>query len=170
MKGEVTYEVFGSAKGNPKDGEVVSTGIVNALTTGETRELIYAPDRLLAGNYMFKAYQRPNHPGTGELWSESITVKENIELNEHVDPQRPLDQFFNSSINNETATFKVPEGMEPVEISFTSYVILKEQYLKKTANHMRVRLATIMSQRFMAQVRIRLRLICRMDTGRQIFI
>jgi YqxM protein len=122
MQGEVMYEVFWSAKGNPKDGKVVATGIVNALTPGQTQELTYTPDQLVAGNYMFKAYQRPNHPGKGALWSDSITIKEKAEWNEHVEAQRPFDQFFNSSVNNGTATFTVPEGMDPIEISFTSYV------------------------------------------------
>ncbi|CAM4024743.1 hypothetical protein [Mesobacillus zeae] len=121
MQGEVTYEVYWAAEGNPKEGKVVATGAVNTLTPGETQILTYKPDHLVGGNYMFKAYQRPNHPGKGELWSESITVKENTDLNEQVQAQRPLDQFFNSSINKGTATFTVPEGMDSVKISFTSY-------------------------------------------------
>lgn len=122
MQGEVTYEVFWSATGNPKDGQIVATDVVNALAPGETQVLTYTPDQLTPGNYMFKAYQRPNHPGKGELWSESVTVKENTESNESVEPQRPLDQFFNSNVEDGKATFTVPEGMKPVEISFTSYV------------------------------------------------
>ncbi|MFC0469021.1 hypothetical protein ACFFHM_00185 [Halalkalibacter kiskunsagensis] len=121
MQGEVTYEVYYSEKGNPKNGEVVATGVVHALESGETEELTYTPDQLVAGNYMFKAYQSPNHPGTGVLWSESITVTENFALTEPIELQRPLDQFFHSSVINGTATFTVPEGMDPIEISFTSY-------------------------------------------------
>jgi YqxM protein len=120
MQGEVKYEVYWSAQGNPKDGKVVATGVVKALTSGETQVLTYIPDQLTAGNYMFKAYQRPNHPGTGQLWSESITVKN--QSDGKIEPERPLDQFFHSSVNDGTATFTVPEGMKPVEISFTSYV------------------------------------------------
>jgi YqxM protein len=121
MQGEVTYEVYWTPQGNPKEGKMVATGVVNALTPGETQLLTYKPDHLVAGNYMFKAYQRPNHPGKGELWSESITVKENTDLNEQVQAQRPLDQFFNSSVDKGTATFTVPERMDPVKISYTSY-------------------------------------------------
>ncbi|MEH7352017.1 hypothetical protein V7150_00355 [Neobacillus drentensis] len=121
MQGEVTYEVYWAAEGNPKEGKVVATGAVNTLTPGEAQILTYKPDHLVAGNYMFKAYQRPNHPGKGELWSEAITVKENTDLNEQVQAQRPLDQFFNSSIDKGTATFTVPEGMDSIKISFTSY-------------------------------------------------
>ncbi|WP_141432705.1 hypothetical protein [Bacillus sp. 03113] len=121
MQGEVTYELFWSEQGNPKDGKIVATGVVNALTPGETQVLTYSSDDLPAGNYMFKAYQRPDHPGKGELWSESITLKEEIKLDNNVEPKRPFDQFFNSSLNGGTATFTIPEGVEPVEISFTSY-------------------------------------------------
>ncbi|TYR79319.1 hypothetical protein FZC66_14500 [Priestia megaterium] len=122
MQGEVTYEVFWSEAGNPKNGKVVATGVVKPLTSGETQTLTYPLDPLMAGNYMFKAYQRPNHPGAGELWSESLTVKENTDSNEQIQAQRPLDQFFNSSVNNGTATFTVPEAMGSVQISFSSYV------------------------------------------------
>lgn len=121
MKGEVTYEVYWSEEGNPKDGEVIATGTVNALAPGEKLELTYASDQLEAGNYMFKAYQRPSHPGKGELWSESMSIKEQPVLDQQNDPQRPLDQFFQSNVTNGTATFTVPEGMDPIEISFTSY-------------------------------------------------
>ncbi|MDR4945190.1 hypothetical protein [Neobacillus cucumis] len=121
MKGEVNYEVYWSANGNPKDGEVIATGVVKALASGETQVLTYQPDQLAPGNYMFKAYQRPNHPGSGELWSESITVYENPQTNQQVIPQRPLDQFFHASVKGGEATFTVPAGMEPIQISFTSY-------------------------------------------------
>ncbi|WP_445489148.1 hypothetical protein [Niallia sp. 03133] len=121
MQGEVKYEVYWSKEGNPKDGEVVAEGKVSPLTPGETQLLTYSPDQLEAGNYMFKAYQRPDHPGTGELWSESVTIQEPIELNDSEEPQRPFDQYFQSNVEKGTATFTIPEGASPVEISFTSY-------------------------------------------------
>lgn len=119
MQGEVKYEVYWSAKGNPKNGELVYSGSVASLNPGETKELTYVLDPTKPGNYMFKAYQRPGHPGKGELWSESITVKEKTD---YTDLQRPLDQLFHSSVENATATFTIPEGMDPVVISFSSYV------------------------------------------------
>ncbi|RBW68312.1 hypothetical protein [Bacillus taeanensis] len=122
MQGEVIYEVFWAEKGNPKEGEIVDTGVIEELMPGETQVLTYTPEQLKSGNYMFKAYQRPNHPGKGELWSESITVKETTDSNESIIPERPLDQFFNSNVTEGTATFTVPDGMDPVEMSFTSYV------------------------------------------------
>lgn len=119
MQGEVEYEVFWSAKGNPKNGETVANGVVKALLPGDTQQLSYAPDQLIPGNYMFKAYQRSGHPGTGVLWSSSITVKE---TKQPLQPERPLDRFFNSTVNGGTASFTVPEGVGKVEISFSSYV------------------------------------------------
>ncbi|MGP7818822.1 hypothetical protein [Niallia sp. 01092] len=121
MQGEVVYEVYWSEDGNPKDGTVIASGEVKALAPGETQVLTYHSDKMAEGNYMFKAYQRLDHPGTGVLWSESIKVNEISKSNEQIEPQRPLDQFFQSSVNGGEATFTVPEGMKPVEISFTSY-------------------------------------------------
>jgi YqxM protein len=120
-QGEMTYELYYAEKGNPKRGEAVATGVIHALSSGETQELTYTPDQLVAGNYMFKAYQSSNHPGKGVLWSESITVTEEFAGNEPIELERPLDQFFNSDVTNGTATFTVPEEMDPIEISFTSY-------------------------------------------------
>lgn len=122
MQGEAAYEVYWSANGNPKDGEVVYTGVFNALPSGEIQELTYTPDQLMDGNYMFKAYQRPGHPGKGELWSGSITINDNAGLTEDIESQRPFDQFFKTSVSRGTATFTVPEGIDPIEINFTSYV------------------------------------------------
>lgn len=119
MQGKVDYEVFWSAKGNPKNGKAIASGVVKALQPGESQQLSYAPDQLVPGNYMFKAYQRSGHPGKGVLWSSSITVNE---ANELVTPERPFDQFFNSTVDGGTATFTIPEGVGKVEISFTSYV------------------------------------------------
>jgi YqxM protein len=73
MTGDTTYEVFFSESGNPKDGTVVDTETFPALLTGECATLTYVP--VYDGNYMFKAYQRPGHPGQGDLWSDSINFE-----------------------------------------------------------------------------------------------
>ncbi|AJY77334.1 hypothetical protein [Paenibacillus beijingensis] len=122
MDGETVYELYRVEKGNPKNGEIVALGIIKPLGPGETQQLTYVPNLLKPGKYIFKAYQRPGHPGTGELWSSSITVKEQEVAKDQLEPERPLDQFFNSTVEEGTATFTVPEGMKPVEISFSSYV------------------------------------------------
>lgn len=119
MQGEVIYEVFWSKSGNPKAGEVVATGVIKALDSGELQQLTYTAAK--GGQYKFKAYQRQGHPGKGELWSESVTVDEESISKESVDLERPFDQFFQSDVTKGTATFTVPEGMNPVEISFSSY-------------------------------------------------
>jgi YqxM protein len=80
MKGPVDYEVWWAEKGNPKNGVKRSTGQVTALKNGESLTLTYSP--IENGNYMFKAMQRPGHPGKGELWSSGIEVKHCSEANE----------------------------------------------------------------------------------------
>ncbi|KUG02388.1 hypothetical protein ASZ90_020210 [hydrocarbon metagenome] len=77
MAGSTAYEVWWAASGNPKDGIIVDSGSIPALESGETYDLTYDvadnPNGS-AGNYMFKAYQRPGHNGTGVLWSGQISV------------------------------------------------------------------------------------------------
>ncbi|TCP30243.1 TasA anchoring/assembly protein [Scopulibacillus darangshiensis] len=72
MKGPVKYEVYWISKGNPKNGSNLASGQIPALQSGGKHTLTYKPEK--SGNYMFKAYQRPDHPGKGELWSEAITI------------------------------------------------------------------------------------------------
>ena len=73
MSGPVEWELYYAEKGNPKFGEIIASGNVPALESGENYT-IWAPT-MDPGNYMFKAYQRPGHPGRGELWSEAIEVE-----------------------------------------------------------------------------------------------
>jgi hypothetical protein len=89
MAGTVPYEVWWAEKGNPKEGIKVGDGMVPALKSGETFNLKFSTEK--PGNYMFKAYQRPNHGdpnnkkeskgngnAEGALWSEQITVTGSI--------------------------------------------------------------------------------------------
>lgn len=92
MKGEVKYEVYWSETGNPKNGEIVATGTVPALGSGETYKLTYQPssnEKGPEGNYMFKAYQRTGHPGKGELWSEEIRVTEGCQDSGETPGEKP---------------------------------------------------------------------------------
>jgi YqxM protein len=73
MGGSVLYEVWWAETGNPKNGVKQTSGQIPALKSGESITLTYTPDK--NGNYMFKAYQRLGHPGTGELWSNEIGVQ-----------------------------------------------------------------------------------------------
>ncbi|MBI1729608.1 tandem-95 repeat protein [Candidatus Acetothermia bacterium] len=70
MNGSTGWELWYISTGNPKSGVMVGAGNVPALSSGGsyTISLSVTAD----GYYMFKAYQRPGHPGTGVLWSDSI--------------------------------------------------------------------------------------------------
>ncbi len=81
MAGPTNYEVYYKASGNPKDGIVISSGQIPALRAGQCHTLSYTPTQ--DGNYMFKAYQRPGHPGSGELWSNAC---EGIDMSECEEP------------------------------------------------------------------------------------
>lgn len=77
MQGPSSWELYWSASGNPKNGSVIASGTINPLAAGACQTLTYNPadnPNGASGNYMFKAYQRPGHPGKGELWSESCSV------------------------------------------------------------------------------------------------
>ena len=78
MEGTTTWELYWIASGNPQDGTVIASGNINALAAGECQVLTYDPNdnpNGASGNYMFKAYQRPDHPGTGELWSDACELE-----------------------------------------------------------------------------------------------
>jgi len=89
MEGKVKYEVYWIESGNPKNGVKLSDGDVPALDAGEKYVITYQPDK--NGNYMFKAYQRPNHPGKGELWSNEISVN-NCKSDEQSGGPQEVDQ------------------------------------------------------------------------------
>ncbi|MDC3413622.1 amyloid fiber anchoring/assembly protein TapA [Aquibacillus sp. 3ASR75-11] len=91
MKGPVPYELYWIEKSNPKNGEIVAEGSVPALGSGKEFTITYLPEKL--GNYMFKAYQRPEHPGQGELWSEQIQFdgKSCIKVQEKTPALQPLE-------------------------------------------------------------------------------
>ena len=78
MAGSTTWELYWIASGNPKNGTVIANGTINPLAASECQVLTYDPGENpngASGNYMFKAYQRPGHPGTGELWSEACELE-----------------------------------------------------------------------------------------------
>ncbi len=73
MTGQTWYEVYYIESGNPKNGVVVDSGVFGPLGTEECETLTH--NQAEAGVYKFKAYQRPGHPGTGHVWSDSIDVE-----------------------------------------------------------------------------------------------
>lgn len=77
MAGTTTWELYWTATGNPKNGEVIATGEVQPLEPEECVDLTYEPGdnpNGPSGEYKFKGYQRPGHPGSGELWSETCSL------------------------------------------------------------------------------------------------
>jgi YqxM protein len=77
MDGPSIWELYWAASGNPKNGVVIASGTIDPLAAGECQVLTYDPgdnSNGASGNYMFKAYQRPGHPGTTELWSEACEL------------------------------------------------------------------------------------------------
>lgn len=75
MQGTTTWNVYWANNGNPKNGiEIFQTlPELGPLQAGECELLTYDTEGT-DGNYMFKAFQRSGHPGTGELWSETCSI------------------------------------------------------------------------------------------------
>lgn len=88
MQGSVDWEVYYIEKGNPKNGELVFASTLSPLLAGEC-ELLTFDTEGEEGNYMFKAYQRPGHPGTGELWSQSCSISEVKQPEKPKLPEKP---------------------------------------------------------------------------------
>jgi hypothetical protein len=72
MANSTPWELWYASSGSPKSGEVIATGEIPVLDVEQTYLISTAAIRG-SGTYMFKAYQRPGHPGTGVLWSDGIT-------------------------------------------------------------------------------------------------
>jgi len=73
MSGTTTYEIYYAASGNAKNGSVVASGTIPALNANASYTITYNPQGV-TGNYIIKVYQRPGHPGTGELWSDGCSI------------------------------------------------------------------------------------------------
>jgi YqxM protein len=72
MAGPTLWELWYASSGSPKSGEVIATEEIPVLDV-EQPYLISTAAISGSGTYMFKAYQRPGHPGAGVLWSDGIT-------------------------------------------------------------------------------------------------
>jgi YqxM protein len=74
MTGSTQYEVYYADKGDPKNnGTKIFEGVISPMTANQIISLKYMADK--PGSYQFRAIQRPGHNGSGDLWSETITVK-----------------------------------------------------------------------------------------------
>lgn len=72
---EVHYWPLGSSTGS--GGAIIATGTIAPLKGQETGTISYNPNdnpNGAVGQYKFKAYHREGHPGTGELWSDTVTI------------------------------------------------------------------------------------------------
>jgi YqxM protein len=64
--------LYYSPNGNPKTGEIISSGTFGPLPAYTCTTLTHKPSA--PGSYMWLAYQESTHPGTGELWSDACSV------------------------------------------------------------------------------------------------
>lgn len=71
MSGPTDWELWYVASGPPKEGEIIAVGEIPPLDVDQ-EYVIYESASGGSGNYMFKSYQMPDHPGITVLWSESI--------------------------------------------------------------------------------------------------
>jgi len=77
MAGPTSWELYWAGCGNPREGVRITSGAVEPLRAGMCQTLTYElgdNSYGTSGNYIFVAYQRPGHPGSGELWSESCEL------------------------------------------------------------------------------------------------
>jgi YqxM protein len=73
MAGLTSWELWYAASGSPKsDGEAIASGEILALGAWQEYAMYEAAGGG-SGEYMFKVFQRSGHPGTGELWSDTIS-------------------------------------------------------------------------------------------------
>jgi YqxM protein len=94
MTGTASYEIYYAASGNAKNGSVVASGTIPALSAGASYTITYNPQGV-TGNYIIKAYQRPGHPGKNAvLWSSGCSIN-----------YCPLPTATFTATNTPTATF-----------------------------------------------------------------
>jgi YqxM protein len=78
MKGPSTFVLYYQATGSPtpnNPGMEIARGEISILKKGQSIKLSFLPqDKPSKGTYKFMAYQRPGHPGNGELWGSEIIV------------------------------------------------------------------------------------------------
>jgi YqxM protein len=72
MAGSTDWELWYADSGSPRLGQAIASGEIPALGAGHSYPISEAADQG-SGSYMFKAFQRPGHPGSGELWSDTIS-------------------------------------------------------------------------------------------------
>jgi YqxM protein len=78
MEGPSTFVLYYQESGSPTSknpGIEIKSGKIPAIKSGESYTLSFLPEvKLKNGTYKFMAYQRPKHPGRGQLWAGEIIV------------------------------------------------------------------------------------------------
>lgn len=78
MRRPVGVHLWYAPQGNPKRvGTMLSTSALPALGPGDSATINAAPSEGF-GKYMFAVEQRPGHPGSDLIWSESIKYDETL--------------------------------------------------------------------------------------------
>ncbi|MBP1948183.1 amyloid fiber anchoring/assembly protein TapA [Virgibacillus litoralis] len=135
MNGESEYDVHYHQEKDPNKnrlGDVVYTGVIQPLKSGESTILKFEPDNLSdlePGKYKFKAYQRPGHGDPNnetpdgplmEIWgNKAITITQD-DINSCIASYTQAEQSNKSAseqINNNTGKKAVDEGVEHTEKS-----------------------------------------------------
>jgi YqxM protein len=81
MKGPSTFVLYYTEKGSPNKNDLgieIGRGSIPALKSGESVKLSFLTASMPAkGTYKFMAFQRPGHPGIGELWGAEFNLNDN---------------------------------------------------------------------------------------------
>ncbi len=105
MIGPTNYEIFYIENGNPKNGEKVSEGKLEAMQADDVTTISYQAED--EGFYVVKAYQRPDYEGESEevIWSEKIKVKcpEKDKKNEKEKQSDEVDSLEGEDLENESS-------------------------------------------------------------------
>lgn len=127
MQADTTYEIYYTKNGNPeKHGEKIEfaegEGIVEALVSGKTTELIYETSN--PGRYIFLVYQNEGDLADDGIWSEEIKVDckskkaDSVNIDKAIgkevgDEEQIVDEVTEEKRHEDTATEEiVPESKE----------------------------------------------------------
>lgn len=142
MAGSTLYEIYYISKGNPKNGEKISEGLIEPISANGTTFIKFTANE--PGNYKIRSYQRPFHAHKTErqdLWSETIIIA--IKNNENINEQGYINQNTNQpAIENmdeieqptleHTNENSIIENVEPIQIDNSQVLVEVEDALEKS--------------------------------------
>ncbi|WP_018931005.1 amyloid fiber anchoring/assembly protein TapA [Gracilibacillus lacisalsi] len=130
------YEIFYIENGNPKNGEKISEGTLEAMQAGEITTISYQAEE--EGFYVVKAYQHPDYEGEAEkvIWSEKIKVKcpEKDKKNEKEKQADQVESIEDKDIDNESNEEDLEEPAESEETKETPEKNSDEQNEQQSSN------------------------------------